>query len=178
MHNTNAPIAIASHQRSGTHLLIDLIRRQFPTTRSWKWPTEKLNALYLNLERLRPEHCWSINVRQAQRLNQRAKRPILKTHSTAELNLWTGPANNYVTQLTKEATWLYVYRDPRSVMCSYHLLMQISDPNTRVLLKDFIRQPHDGTDVSRVRFWSDHVCSWLNFPDITAFNFTEVIRNT
>lgn len=44
------PIVIASHRRSGTHLLIDLFRRQFRECRSWKLPGERNDRLYVNLD--------------------------------------------------------------------------------------------------------------------------------
>src|SRR4051794_27731921 len=41
------PVVVASHPRSGTHLLIDLLRRQFPACASWKYPLERMDRLYL-----------------------------------------------------------------------------------------------------------------------------------
>ena len=44
------PILIASHPRSGTHLTIDFLRRQFSPCSSWKHWGESLDNLYLPLE--------------------------------------------------------------------------------------------------------------------------------
>ena len=38
------PVVVASHPRSGTHLMIDVIRRHFKPCRGWKWPGRPLNG--------------------------------------------------------------------------------------------------------------------------------------
>ncbi|MEL7088470.1 MAG: hypothetical protein AAGL98_08540, partial [Planctomycetota bacterium] len=44
------PLVIMSHERSGTHLNIDLFRKQFEECGVWKWPGQALSRLYLSLE--------------------------------------------------------------------------------------------------------------------------------
>ena len=44
------PILIASHPRSGTHLTIDLLRKQFQECQSYKRLGEPFDRLYLALE--------------------------------------------------------------------------------------------------------------------------------
>lgn len=46
----SAPLVVATHMRSGTHLTMDLVRRQFPAFRSWKLPGEANDMLYLALD--------------------------------------------------------------------------------------------------------------------------------
>lgn len=46
------PIIVASHPRSGTHLTMDLLRKQFPACVTYKLPTQPLDRLYLALEAL------------------------------------------------------------------------------------------------------------------------------
>ena len=46
------PVIVASHPRSGTHLLMDTLRRQFKACRSWKWPGERLDRLYCSVDEL------------------------------------------------------------------------------------------------------------------------------
>ncbi len=54
------PIEVASHMRSGTHLMIDLLRRQFADCGSWKWPGERNDMLYLPLDALtQPTAAWN-----------------------------------------------------------------------------------------------------------------------
>jgi hypothetical protein len=67
--------------RSGTHLIIDLLRHQFADCRSWKWPGERNDMLYLPLDVVtQPSDDWS-EARILKALHP-AKRPILKTHWT------------------------------------------------------------------------------------------------
>lgn len=112
------PIVVASHMRSGTHLMIDLLRRQFADCRSWKWPGEPNDMLYLPLDTLiDPTDDW----REARvlRVIHRSKRPILKTH-------WTLPSleNLRVLQpgladwIDSEGTFLHVVRNPFAVLAS------------------------------------------------------------
>jgi hypothetical protein len=44
------PLVVATHMRSGTHLTMDFVRRQFLSFRSWKWPVEANDMLYLALD--------------------------------------------------------------------------------------------------------------------------------
>lgn len=104
--------------RSGTHLMIDLLRRQFADCRSWKWPGEPNDMLYLPLDVLTdPTDDWDKS--RALRVLRRSKRPILKTH-------WTLPSleNLRVHQpdladwIDSEGTFLHVVRNPFTVLAS------------------------------------------------------------
>ena len=46
------PIVVATHRRSGTHLTIDTLRRNFPECRPRMLPLESLHRSYLNLDRM------------------------------------------------------------------------------------------------------------------------------
>ena len=46
------PVVVASHPRSGTHLTLDLLRKQFPACASYKLPAQPLDRLYFALEAL------------------------------------------------------------------------------------------------------------------------------
>ena len=73
------PIVIASHPRSGTHLTIDLLRKQFAECKSWKMPGELLDRLYFALESFAPKFN-PLSESAALNILQRATRPIIKTH--------------------------------------------------------------------------------------------------
>jgi len=45
-----SPILVISHPRSGTHLTIDFLRRQFEECQSYKYPFESQSHLYLPIE--------------------------------------------------------------------------------------------------------------------------------
>jgi len=74
------PIIVASHPRSGTHLLIDTLRRQFAKCRSWKWPGERLDRLYCNIDELNGTR-ELLHEKKAVDILRRVERPIVKTHS-------------------------------------------------------------------------------------------------
>lgn len=112
------PIIVASHMRSGTHLMIDLLRRQFAACASWKWPGEPNDMLYLPLDVLtvRADN-WDRS--RALKVLRRPARPLLKTH-------WTSPSlgnlRTYQPDLADwietEGTFLHVVRNPFAVLAS------------------------------------------------------------
>ena len=70
------PIVVASHPRSGTHLVIDLLRRQFSDVGGHKWPLEPNDYLYVNLERFRGRDR-KLSPEKAKTILNRAKRPVI-----------------------------------------------------------------------------------------------------
>jgi len=74
------PVVIHSHPRSGTHLLIDTMRRQFLGCDLWKWPYEPLNRVYLSLESLFESSGVTTDEEKALSILSRGKNPIIKTH--------------------------------------------------------------------------------------------------
>lgn len=48
------PIIVATYPRSGTHLTIDLLRKQFQECESWKFLGESKSNLYLDIDPLLP----------------------------------------------------------------------------------------------------------------------------
>src|SRR3954454_20906472 len=122
------PIVVASHPRSGTHLLIDSLRLNFPECRAWKRLGENLHRLYLNLDELD-----RLTPAEAIAVASRCRRPVLKTHALADFSaasLIPGPCPcdpALVAWLrANAASFLYVYRDPREVMKSLHAFVQAS----------------------------------------------------
>jgi hypothetical protein len=73
------PIIVASHPRSGTHLLIDCLRLNFAECHSWKYPLERINRLYLSWASLCGE-APHLTDRASARTLARVARPLVKTH--------------------------------------------------------------------------------------------------
>src|SRR3954451_10415909 len=126
------PIVVASHPRSGTHLLIDSLRLNFRECRSWKRLGENLHRLYLNLDELD-----GLEPDEAVELASRCKQPVLKTHALGDFSaacLKPGPCPcdpELVAWLrANAASFLYVYRDPREVMKSLHAFVRASPADT------------------------------------------------
>lgn len=176
------PIVVASHRRSGTHLMIDLLRRHMVECRGWKYPGEALNRLYLMLESLYEPHA-AIPTTEAKALAilQRCDRPLVKTHLEPEnLALTSETGLNelgayWMNWLKQRATWLYSYRDGRVVMCSLHMFRMCHDASARVSLSEFMRQEHGG--LSRPKVWARHVRKWLAVPNVVPLKFEDMVSD-
>lgn len=159
------PVIVASHPRSGTHLLMDLLRRQFEACRSWKWPGERLDQLYCSIDELDAER-GRLDKRTARRILSRTERPLVKTHAWPGLeDTFLAPHHDgldpeWTEWLHQRGTFLYVYRDGRDVMCSYQMMRSRMDPGPRGSIGSFIRGHDPGREVNRVRRWARHVRAW------------------
>lgn len=168
------PILVASHPRSGTHLLIDMFRRQFANCAAWKYPLERLDRLYLSLDVLADPRIAPPHVKAAAILG-RCRRPLLKTHAFPDYALF--PFESHQGQIDprladairQRATKFYIYRDGRKVMCSYHAL-----EGSRLSLGEFMRQQVGGQN--RVQAWTNHVARWRNEPGVTFLKMETLIR--
>lgn len=170
------PVMVASHPRSGTHLTLDLLRKQFPGCSTYKLPMQPLDRLYLALEALSAPPKQSISEAQALKILSKAQRPLVKTHADPKLSHLSDRFSDWQQWLQKEATILYIFRDGRATMCSLHLFMQSYDPSTRCSLSDFIRQTVSG--VSRVKQWANHIEQWLAHPNVYPIRFEDIIHRT
>jgi hypothetical protein len=165
-------IVLATHRRSGTHLTIDLLRRQFEACASSKRLGESLAELYLNAERLidtrRP-----ISERRALALLRRAARPIVKTHALPDFAPWQPRHGGFVRELLSDADVYSVHRDGRDVLCSLHLYSQAFDATARCPLADFMRQQHEG--LSRPARWAQHVLRWREVPGVRSLAYRDIV---
>ncbi len=172
---TCRPVFVASHPRSGTHVTIDLIRRQFAECRSWKWPGEYLDHVYLDVDHMRAGHGWLIAPSKANRLLRRAPRPVVKTHCRPGFRELGAAYAGFVASLYASGRTVYVYRDGRDVLCSAHVWLQIADPSARVTLAEFLRQPDAATGLNRVSTWAEHVRAWRARPGVLAVAYEDVL---
>jgi hypothetical protein len=165
-------IVLVTHRRSGTHLTIDLLRRQFAACDGRKRLGEPLHALYLNLDLLlRERH--PLGEARALELLRRARRPIVKTHALPGFAAFRPDHAAFVDALLADADVYAVHRDGRDVMCSLHLYFQAFDPRARCSLSQFLRQTDDG--LSRPRRWSDHVLRWRAREGVRSLAYEQVV---
>lgn len=164
------PIVVATHPRSGTHLTIDLLRKQFEDCKGWLWFGETLHHLYLNLDRLIPGHTPSLSVEKAFGLLRRAPRPTIKTHSTPDLENHENKGRRLGELLLERGDILYVVRDGRDVLCSAYLWQQ--ELGIDCSLQEFLRRQVNG--VSRVRWWAEHVTTWVQHEGVNVICFEEI----
>lgn len=173
---TYKPIIIATHPRSGTHLTIDLFRKQFKECQSWLWWGETIHHAYCNLDHLDPNYRRSITQQKAESLLKRCDRPICKTHSLPEFKELGQENQDFLENLLEKADVYYVARDGRSVLCSSHLWQQNFNPSARCSFSEYIRQTENG--MSRAKYWANHVQSWLNNPKVKLLTFENNVKNT
>lgn len=181
---SNRPIVVVSHKRSGTHLTLDLLRRNFRECNAWKWWGENDSRLYLSLPSLHdPRALISISERHAVALLRRCSRPMVKTHHFLE-ELPTGErtANGrigryWVDWLEEHGQKLYVHRDGRDALCSLQLLEAKRDRRRWLPLSKFIRQKTAG-GVSRAEAWARHVERGLAAPEMVPLSFEELAQST
>ncbi len=166
------PIIVAAHRRSGTHLAIDLLRRQFHECRSWKWPCEYLHHLYLDMDLLRPRHPWHIDTAKAYALLERAPRPIVKTHGLPHFR-HLGEQASELIRLFQAADTFYVLRDGRDVLCSMYAWSNGVGSRTQCSLSEYMREIINGGN--RVQVWADHVRTWLQSREVKVLRYEDII---
>ena len=114
------PVIVSTFMRSGTHLTIDLLRRQFPAFQARKRPLEALDSLYFPMDVLLPgwePHDWSVP--RALNVLRRGRRPILKSHFLdPDLRNLRNRQPAVASWLEERGTFLHVTRDPRQVLPS------------------------------------------------------------
>lgn len=166
------PIVVATHPRSGTHLMIDLLRKQFEACKGWVWPWETLHHLYVNLDRIRPQSSHPLTIEKAASLMQRPDRPTLKTHSRPGFREHPSASRRFIRRLVERGTVLYVLRDGRDVLCSAYL-WEKTHSDVQGTLSAFLRRPEGKP--SRVRQWADHVRAWTEQEAAHVFRFEDIL---
>ena len=178
------PITIVTHKRSGTHLVMDLLRRQFEECDAWKWWGENQSRLYLSLQALYdPLSLTRTSEAKAIKILRRCDRPLVKSHSgLSDLPVGTETRTGTLGRhwhdwLKTNSQRLYVYRDGRAVMCSLQLLHAKRAGGEPPPISEFIReQVEEG--VSRVAFWAQHVDNGLAAEGVLALRFEDLVRDT
>lgn len=176
------PVLVASHPRSGTHLVIDTIRRQVPGMRNWRPWGLPLDHLYLNLERTCSDNR-HFDDALARRILARPRRGILKTHFLADLSeSWiaeeSGPLAPRWRALAEAARAIYINRHPLKVMASYHQFLAGIDPHIATLgFRAFLESPHWTGTTDRLGWWQQHATGWLNRPNTHVLHYEGLMRD-
>jgi hypothetical protein len=169
------PIVIASHPRSGTHLLLDALRMNFPECAPNKRRGEALHRLYINLDTVE-----RIDVATAIRVAGRSRCPLFKTHAMSNFRHTSLQAHACIEDseaaawFKKNATFLYSYRDGREALCSTQNMMRSYAPEARVCFSRFIRQFEHG--LPRPALWSRHVRGWMRNACVYCVAMEELLR--
>ncbi|USO00070.1 MAG: sulfotransferase domain-containing protein [Phycisphaeraceae bacterium] len=171
------PIVVASHRRSGTHLTLDLLRRNFPACRPRMLPLENPHHAYFNIDRFEADTTMPCTEAEALRILSKAGRPSVKTH--AEPAFADVPASHaaFVRALFERSRAIYVWRDGKKVMCSMWTWRRVFDPAARVPFGEFLRQT-DAGGRSRPRAWAEHVAAWRAMDGVLSIEFERIVKDT
>ena len=176
LEGVGVPVLVASHRRSGTHLTLDLLRRNFPACRPRMLPLENPHFSYLNLDRFEPTTTLPCSQREALRILSKSTRPLLKTHAEPGFADVAPEHEAFVRGVADRSRIIYVHRDGKKVLCSMWTWRRVFDPAARVPFGEFIRQT-DEQGRSRARVWADHVRAWRETPGVLMVEFDRIVRD-
>ena len=171
-------IVIASHPRSGTHLLIDFIRKNIPEASALKKRFTFKSETYIDLDDILG---LEESIHEGRyRAGLTIDRPIYKTHRLPDYE----EPFQYITSivesqkalanlLQREAKHIYVYRDLTKVMIS--LYQYSGEWNQGVGFSEFIREVRGARNLSRVGFWALHMTKWCGRENTLLINFADII---
>jgi hypothetical protein len=161
-----APFYVASHERSGTHFLINTLskntalRPEFHGVGEWAGP-------YISGQKNEFGH---IDWLRADWDAITARVSIIKTHADRELFDFRFPKTKAV----------YVMRDPRDTLVSFYYYL--GQPHSS--LSEFLRQPlsaylrwansRHGNSNSVAERWANHVKGWLEADDTVVVRYEEL----
>jgi len=158
------PCVVSTFMRSGTHLMIDLIRRQFPAFRSWKFPLEKNDCLYLAVDVMIPGFAgnpWG-DLR-ARKILRRPKRPLLKTHFLRPDLSNLERAQPHLTRWIREnSTFFYVIRNPLHAI-----------PSVAAFRRSAGRRTGVPREIDR---WVSHVEQWSEKEYVHTIRFEDILQ--
>ena len=162
------PLVIATHMRSGTHLAMDLLRRQFKSCQSWKWPGEANDSLYLALDVFSVlDADWGES--RAKRILRKVDRPLLKTHWTApDMSNLRGNQPMMAEWVETKGTFLHIVRNPFKVLASLWAWECSSGMVTdRMPSAEWIKE--------KILCWNEHCLVWSQLKDAHLFRFEDLI---
>ncbi|MEQ8316829.1 MAG: sulfotransferase domain-containing protein [Phycisphaerales bacterium] len=155
------PVVVASHRRSGTHLMLDFLRRQFDACRpAFRFGVNPHRYLYFVLDRFSTDHRFHVGVDTCARVVRSMDVPPLKTHSTPDFSGFIEAGRAFSEAALREGVVLYCVRDVRAVLASLHAFERTTGATKAGSLSDFVREENAGGN--RVRLWADHVRAWLD----------------
>jgi len=163
----NRVIVIASHRRSGTHLMLDSLRGN----------VRDVQRRFMTLDRIDPFHEKHLPVAEFDRQLRAQKGIVLvKTHALPGAEAWPDrEAGTYAAELLGAAPTIYVHRDGRDVLVSLYRFVQSYSPQVAgQSFGEFLRSRHTGRDavgVNRAAYWQQHVLAWLDSHPTTTGSY-------
>lgn len=165
------PVLVASHPRSGTHLAMDVMLRQFASCQNWRLYGLPVDHLYLNIERLGAK-TRRFSDKHARQIINRPRRALLKTHYCAEFtSSWVQDESNPI-----EDRWRNLVTGAH-VMASYHQFLSAIDPSVSGSdLMSFMQTLHWVHSTDRLGWWQMHVHSWSTRPNVRLLRYEDLVK--
>lgn len=169
------PIYIISHQRSGTHLTIDLIRNNFKSYNNYFISFNEIDLDY-------QKYLYSKS------MLLKSRNRIFKSHSYFNSHqFYKSNAKVVYKRYLSNSKLIYVFRNPKDVMASlFHYYIKnsyietLSNPNTFVNGKNTYHVHSEIENIDRIEYWTYHVNSWLNNiqnRDVFFLSFEKILQN-
>lgn len=161
-------VFVVSHPRSGTHLMIDTLRKNFKVVSGSKPPLFPASNLFLNENHLRSAMQSGGKLRF---WGFRKNYPIIKSHIVAEHEDWEKYNAHY--GISKyDGRLIYVYRNPLKVLLSYYSY----EMNRGMIPRSFnaFISQYDGHPVKQ---WRRHVEGYIFQKDVFAIEYDKLLQN-
>jgi len=173
--NNYKTILISSHRRSGTHWVIDLIRKNFI----------QVNKKFENIDRLLPSHEENLSIEEIENIiNSSEQKMILKTHMTAILSPFerNSPEFLYVKSILEKSKIIYVLRDGRDVLVSLYYYLNTYRKDIQGEFSNFLITLNDFDwifgNLNRIEYWKLHIEGWKNVNNILVVTYEEIAENS
>ena len=169
------PIAVISHERSGTHLTLDTLRNFFKETSTRQLPFTSPQSLYFNLD-------WKLAREAEQTMEQierLSSRPLLKTHMLPDLStVWKEEAKPLFRDLLDQSDHVYVLRDGRDVMVSFYYYRQSFEDYNGTFegtFSEFLERGNGDDKPPPPVSWAEHVRAWTGQPGVTVVKYEQML---
>lgn len=170
------PIVVATFERSGTHLTIDLIRKNFQDCRCKRFWGEYLENSFVNLDQLSPESGWPTTLKKIKKQLSKAKNPVIKTHTTPDLEKFENENLKFCHEIISMSKIIYVVRNPKNVMASYQL-MKDGHPAKSAAEFELFLSSNLSCGKKPLEKWAHHVSSWRRHENVLLLNYDDVVKN-
>lgn len=171
------PISIISHERSGTHLTIDnLICFFCGTGKKREILNLSKNYSYWDIDHIAWEGRPLFDKLQRY-IKLKGSTQILKTHMKKQSLTSDLPENlKYIKIIIENSIRIYVVRDGRDVMSSFHNYVKYYDKYTGTF-HQFLNDKVRGSTTNSVERWRDHVSGWLSDDGVLMIKFEEMLSD-
>lgn len=163
----NRPIAVISHERSGTHLCLDSIRNWFKEVFVKQRPFRSTHRLYWDLHTSLSKPL----SRLTSDLERVKRRPLLKMHFSPSFDqIQDLTFREAYRSLLERSDKVYVVRDGRDVLVSYFYFRIRFDGGTTDFA-EYLRSPIRSHGLTVAQYWSQHVTGWMRESDVHVVRF-------